>query len=54
MAKAHQAGPKILADPITFLRTRDDEDAASAVSRLFGLPEADEGVESEAIEGDDR
>jgi glutamyl-tRNA reductase len=40
---------KILADPITFLRTRDDDEAASAVSRLFGLPDA----EVEVIEGDD-
>ena len=45
---------KILADPITFLRTRDDDEAASAVSRLFGLPDVDAQVESEAKEGDDR
>ncbi len=47
---------KILADPITFLRTRDDDEAASAVSRLFGLPEAEVDPESEAaeaLEGDD-
>ncbi|MCH7642506.1 MAG: glutamyl-tRNA reductase [Chloroflexi bacterium] len=54
---------KILADPITFLRTRDDEEAASAVSRLFDLPEipgvpeleADPEIEAaESPEGDDR
>ena len=44
---------KILADPITFLRTRDDDDAASAVSRLFGLPETDAGAKPTAMEGDD-
>jgi glutamyl-tRNA reductase len=42
---------KILADPITFLRTRDDDEAASAISRLFGLPDEDAHVESEVNEG---
>jgi len=43
---------KILADPITFLRTRDDDEAASAISRLFGLPDEDAHVESDVNEGD--
>jgi len=45
---------KILADPITFLRTRDDDEAASAISRLFGLPDEDAHVESEVNEGNAR
>ena len=47
---------KILADPITFLRTRDDDESASAVARLFGLPEIEVEPEieaAEALEGDD-
>ncbi|MCH8235471.1 MAG: glutamyl-tRNA reductase [Chloroflexi bacterium] len=47
---------KILADPITFLRTRDDDESASAVARLFGLPEIEVEHEieaAEALEGDD-
>ena len=43
---------KILADRITFLRTRDDDEAASAISRLFGLPDEDAHVESDVNEGD--
>ena len=48
---------KLLADPITFLRTSDDREAANAVSRLFGLLDTDNqtqaGAEVEAIKGDD-
>ena len=48
---------KLLADPITFLRTSDDREAANAVSRLFGLLDTDNqtqaGPEVEAIKGDD-
>lgn len=47
---------KILADPITFLRTRDDDESASAVARLFGLPEIEVEPEieaAEALEGDE-
>jgi hypothetical protein len=45
---------KILADPILFLRTRDDDEAASAISRLFGLPDEDTQVESEVNEDNAR
>ncbi len=48
---------KLLADPITFLRTSDDREAANAVSRLFGLLDTDNqtqaGPEVEASKGDD-
>ena len=48
---------KILADPITFLRQGDDDEAASAVSRLFDLPDmepaTETGVEAELNESDD-
>lgn len=48
---------KILADPITFLRQGDDDEAANAVSRLFGLPDAETDTEidvnAELIERDD-
>jgi glutamyl-tRNA reductase len=49
---------KILADPIAFLRTREDDEAASAISRLFRLPEPEADFQidtgAEMIEGDDR
>ncbi len=48
---------KLLADPITFLRTSDDREAANAVSRLFGLLDTDNQTQAapevEAIKGDD-
>ncbi|MBT4072360.1 MAG: glutamyl-tRNA reductase [Chloroflexi bacterium] len=46
---------KILADPITFLRHGDDDEAVNAVSRLFGLPNPDTELDAEPIEHvDDR
>ncbi|MFP6679507.1 MAG: glutamyl-tRNA reductase [Dehalococcoidia bacterium] len=48
---------KILADPITFLRKGNDDEVASAVSRLFDLPDTESEIrpiiELETIEKDD-
>jgi len=48
---------KILADPITFLRKGNDDEVASAVSRLFDLPDMESETRSiiglETIEKDD-